>query len=320
MSVSLNNVSQVNNTQSIKQPEKTTDEKPKFSTPTKTTVAIGAGLTALAAIGIYFATRGRGAKATEKVVAETVKGATQTAQESANTVKENTVEAFKKAGNKFEKGKAIKADGTGFSGTILNKTKDGAEVSLVYENGLIQKSTKTKNGEKLFEKTYRRTIEGSDRISFVNIHSKGTRIYSEYDPDDGTLLREIRREDGTISNLYKDFKRDKVLIENHKNFIYDKSGNLFGERDRARNITIYYPNGKMKFKQESGTLKYFDEKGNMTHQFDFTEEGTLLTTPKGIKFNKGTNKNMQEQQILDSYNTVKREITDLLSNGKHYMD
>lgn len=56
MPVSLNNVSQVNNTQAIKQSEKKTDEKSK-SFPTKTAVIVGTGLTALAAVGIYLTTR-----------------------------------------------------------------------------------------------------------------------------------------------------------------------------------------------------------------------------------------------------------------------
>ena len=56
MPVSMNNVSQVNNTQPIKQQPKTTDEKTK-SFPTKTAVIVGTGLTALAAVGIYLTTR-----------------------------------------------------------------------------------------------------------------------------------------------------------------------------------------------------------------------------------------------------------------------
>lgn len=56
MSVSLNNVSQVNNTQPTKPQEKKTDEKSR-SFPTKTAVIVGTGLTALAAVGIYLTTR-----------------------------------------------------------------------------------------------------------------------------------------------------------------------------------------------------------------------------------------------------------------------
>ena len=204
MPVSLNNnVAQVNNIQQSKQPEKKTDEKSKFLTPTQTKVAVGTALTALAAVGIYLATKGKGAK----VAQETVTNSTQTAQEFANTVKENTVEAFKKAGNKFNKGKALNADGTGFSGTILNQTKDGAEVSLVYENGLIKKSTKTKNGEKLLEKTYKNRDDGSLNVNIVD--SKGTKTDVVYDSNKGILGRYRREKDGTNSSIVKDLKKDK---------------------------------------------------------------------------------------------------------------
>lgn len=261
MPVSLNNnVVQANNIQQSKQPEKKTDEKSKFLTPTQTKVAIGTALTALAAVGIYLATKGKGAK----VPQETVTNATQTAQEFANTVKENTVEAFKKAGNKFNKGKAFNADGTGFSGTILNQTKDGAEVSLVYENGLIHSSTKTKNGEKLLEKTYKNRDDGSLNVSIVD--SKGTKIDFNYNPNEGILSRYRREKDGTNSSIVKDLKKDKILKENGTSFIYDKNGNKIAERDYNHNITLYHPNGKVKFKQEGNTLKSFDENGNMTHQ------------------------------------------------------
>lgn len=261
MHVSLNNnVVQANNIQQSKQPEKKIDEKSKFLTPTQTKVAIGTALTALAAVGIYLATKGKGAK----VAQETVTNATQTAQESANTIKEYSVEAFKKAGNKFNKGKALNADGTGFSGTILNQTKDGAEVSLVYENGLINKSTKTKNGEKLLEKTYKNRDAGSLNVSIVD--SKGTKVDVEYDSNKGILYRYRREKDGTKNFIVKDLKKDKILKENGTDFIYDKNGNKIAEKDYNHNITLYHPNGKVKFKQEGNTLKSFDENGNMTHQ------------------------------------------------------
>lgn len=261
MPVSLNNnVVQANNIQQSKQPEKKTDEKSKFLTPTQTKVAVGTALTALAAVGIYLATKGKGAK----VPQETVTNATQTAQEFANTVKEYSVEAFKKAGNKFNKGKAFNADGTGFSGTILNQTKDGAEVSLVYENGLINKSTKTKNGEKLLEKTYKNRDAGSLNVSIVD--SKGTKTDVWYDSNKGILGRYRREKDGTNSSIVKDLKKDKILKENGTSFINDKNGNKIAERDYNHNITLYHPNGKVKFKQEGNTLKSFDENGNMTHQ------------------------------------------------------
>ena len=301
MSVSLNNVSQVNNTQSIKQSEKTTDEKPKSSTLTKTTVAIGAGLTALAAIGIYFATRGRGIKATEKVVAETVKGATQTAQESANTIKKYSVEAFKKAGNKFNKGKALNADGTGFSGTISTQTKNGSSVFLEYEKGLLSKSTKIKDND-IIEKTYKYNKDGSLSI---NIKSKDTYFHTINIDSNKGLLYQNRMD----SFIVKDLKTGKVLKENGTLFVYDKNCNLIGGQDTHGRINTYYPNGKIKLKSEGNTVKFFDENGN------------ILTVSNGKKI---TNEDMQykkeRQKILDAYMDARYQISLCLGKGKHYMD
>ena len=128
MSVSgINNVAQTNNIQSTKTLEKKTEETSKTSNLTKTTVAIGAGVTALAAVGIYLATKGKGAKST---------------QETANTIKEMTVDAFKKAGNKFNKGKAVTSTGEAYTGSISHQTKDGKNIVREYENGVLKKSTK----------------------------------------------------------------------------------------------------------------------------------------------------------------------------------
>ena len=82
MPVSMNNVSQVNNTQPIKQQPKTTDEKTK-SFPTKTAVVVGTGLAALAAVGIYLATKGKGAKAVQQATHNTQ----EAVQNAANEVK-----------------------------------------------------------------------------------------------------------------------------------------------------------------------------------------------------------------------------------------
>lgn len=87
MPVSLHNITQVNNTQSIKQSTKNTDEKQKSSTSTKTLVTVGAGLIALATVGIYIATKGKAVKATQDVV--------QNSQKTTNAIKEMTVDAFK---------------------------------------------------------------------------------------------------------------------------------------------------------------------------------------------------------------------------------
>lgn len=154
MSVSMNNVSQVNNPQPIKQPQKKTDEKQKSLTPTKTTVAIGAGLTALAAIGIYFATRGKTGKATQETATEALTGAvTKPFSEIVDGFEGITVDAFKEAGHKFIKGKAYTNSGEKFTGKILHKKSNGTVVVGNYKDSLLQEVNYLKDGKVLEEKT-----------------------------------------------------------------------------------------------------------------------------------------------------------------------
>lgn len=92
----MNNVSQVNNTQPINQQPKTTDEKTK-SFSTKTAVVVGTGLAALAAVGIYIATRGKGAKATQEVATEMTHGSAEqlkNLQEQAKQLKAKMKNAY----------------------------------------------------------------------------------------------------------------------------------------------------------------------------------------------------------------------------------
>lgn len=104
--------------------EKTSAEnKPKLSTETK--ILVGAGLTALAAVGIYIATRGKTKEVKEKQIEQ---------------LKDMVVSQFKKAGNKFEKGRALTSTGDGYTGTLTHTTKDGKNIALKYENGFLIES------------------------------------------------------------------------------------------------------------------------------------------------------------------------------------
>lgn len=96
MPISMNNVVQVNNTQPTKQQPKITDEKTK-SFSTKTAVVVGTGLAALAAVGIYIATRGKGAKATQEVATEMTHGSAEqlkNLQEQAKQLKTKMKNAY----------------------------------------------------------------------------------------------------------------------------------------------------------------------------------------------------------------------------------
>ena len=94
MPVSLNNVSQINNTQLIKQQPKTTDENAK-SFPTKTAVIVGAGLTALAAVGIYLATKGKVGKAVQQATHNTPEAVQNTTNEVKTPNASSEIETLK---------------------------------------------------------------------------------------------------------------------------------------------------------------------------------------------------------------------------------
>ena len=184
MPVSLNNVSQVNNTQAIKQPEKKTDEKSKFLTPTKTKIAVGTALTALAAVGIYLATKGKGNKATQEAVTEATHNIQETVPETVNTIKEMTVDAFRQAGNKFNKGKAVTSTGEVFTGSLTHQTKDGKNIVREYENGVLKKATKYEGENVLSQKEYKYDKNG--KISEVLLSNKG-RINMQHDTTAGKI-------------------------------------------------------------------------------------------------------------------------------------
>ncbi len=212
MSISLNtNVTQVANTQTVKPSETKIDDKSKILTPTQTKVAIGTGLAALAAVGIYLATRGRGAKPAENVINDV----TQNVQETANTIKEMTVDAFKQGGNKFVKGKAITSTGESFTGSITHQTKDGKNIVSEYENGLIKKSTKYDGENILSQKEY-----SYEDGNLKRVLDKGHIVFNKEQLDEYTM---IETKDGL--NVFENNKL-KYKCSNGTMTTYNDAGDI----------------------------------------------------------------------------------------------
>lgn len=137
-------------------------------------VAIGTGLVALASYGIYLATRGKvKPKATPPA----------TTNNSVQEIKELAVNTFKEAGNKFVKGKAVMADGTNYTGKIVSESKDGSKVVMEYLDGVLQKSTKTKGSENIFEKTYKY----SDELGLEQVINNNTTTLKKFIDEAGNL-------------------------------------------------------------------------------------------------------------------------------------
>ncbi len=206
-----------------------TEKRPQISAQTK--VLIGAGLAALAAVGIYIATRGKTKGTTEKPLEQ---------------LKEMAVSQFKNAGNKFEKGKALTSTGEAYTGTLIHTTKDGKNIILKYENGLLVES----KGEK-FQKLYK--YDNFGNLTEIN-NGKGQ-----------VLLSKSINGDTTYVKLYVN-----PIAKGH----ITKNGKLKYVIDKDNNITFYnsdssIPSGSKLVIRKAGT------KGVGEY---------MLGTPNGEKF------------------------------------
>ena len=176
-------------------------------------VAIGTGLVALASYGIYLATRG-------KVKPKTTPPATT--NNPVQEIKELAVNTFKEAGNKFVKGKAVMADGTNYTGKIVSEGKDGSKVVMEYLDGVLQKSTKTKGADTIFEKTYKY----SDDLGLVNVTKNGKSVFNKtYDK----ATKQILINDGRLI-----IDTDTGIVIKGNKYI-DKETGLTGD---VRNIKV----------------------------------------------------------------------------------
>ena len=251
MPVSLHNITQVNNTQPIKQSTKNTDEKQKSSTSTKTLVTVGAGLIALATVGIYIATKGKAVKATQDVV--------QNSQKTTNAIKEMTVDAFKQAGNKFNKGKAITNTGEAFTGNITHQTKDGKNIVREYENGVLKKLTKY-DGENILSKDGDLSVVQDGKLILKKITNTKDSI-QRIDNLNGFIVKNTNT--GKIETL-------QIKGQGRKHFYYDDNGTLkkvkhdYSSKDGVfmHDTIIYSPEGNKKMKIDGiGRTEFYDKNG-----------------------------------------------------------
>ena len=67
---------------------------------------------------------------------------------------ELTPETLKKYRCRFKKGKLLLPDKSGFSGQFIQNLKDGGKIVREYKDGIIQKSAKFLNDEKVWSKEY----------------------------------------------------------------------------------------------------------------------------------------------------------------------
>lgn len=145
--------SQINQNKTMEKPDfkgdnTETDKNVNYKDWAKKNAAkIALGATALAGVvaaGILM--RGRGSSK--------VNNLTEELQENATQALNNTLEKFRQEGNIFRKGTAITKDGKRYTGELVNTKKDGSNVILTFEDGVLRNSKIVKNGETIVDKSY----------------------------------------------------------------------------------------------------------------------------------------------------------------------
>lgn len=189
-------------------------------------------LAALAIGGIYLATRGK--RVTQSVT-------------SAENLKDMTIDAFKKAGNRFEKGRATLSNGQRFVGKLTQKTKDGSTLIFEYDTFGDHIVTKIKDGKIISKKSY--TYQDN------KLHTVRDATKAETDPN--AILVSINGSDiyNRKYNISKKIKKGLMTIDSQNStdtryYKYDIS-------DKKYKLEYRYVDGKWTFYCDDGKTKRF---------------------------------------------------------------
>lgn len=222
-----------------------------------------AGLTALGAVGIYIATRGK--KGASTIVEGTQKPGGM------------AIDAFKQAGNKFEKGVAKLANGENYTGKLTQQLNDGKVLIREYRNGVLQTAKKMDGEVVLVGKRYEYDDFGLSKITDVNggrsiftVDRCGAEI--TYITDENT----IRVNNG---NIYKPVTVRQHVMRNSncnggyykvyclRNGIHGEKYGLLVERPIGSSIeTFYREDGTKWFSLDrycEESLKVYDNEGKI---------------------------------------------------------
>ena len=199
------------------------------------------GLAALGAVGIYIATRGeKGSNALEDAAGKTTE-----------KIKDMAVDAFKSAGNKFEKGKAKLANGDAYTGNLTQTLKDGTTVVREYKCGQLQKVTKMEGEKVLFSKSY----SYDDKGMLINVVDPNKNVFHR-DIYKVTINNNDKIIESSKSEIVKNIESGKIRMQRidgkgKKWFHYGKDGNLRFETHEymhegvfMHDLISYYPDGK----------------------------------------------------------------------------
>ncbi len=178
-------------------------EASKSSLSTQTKILIGTGLTVLAAAGIYIATRG-------KLKTNNIKPGTNLT-EPVNTIKEMTLDEFRKAGHKLNRGKAYTSNGELYTGSLKYTRKNGLRYVLEYENGLLIKNTPDAIKMEDFEKLGNKIV---DKVAYTADGQKFTGFLQ----NDECMYKYVKGENNGIASL------DNLMQIGEKQYFYSKEG------------------------------------------------------------------------------------------------
>ena len=215
--------------------------------------------------GIYFATKG---KKGEEAVGK-----------SAEQIKDMAVDAFKQAGNKFERGKAKLANGEAYTGKLTQTLEDGKILIREYNNGVLQKASKLDGENLVSSKSYfydekgmlTKITDDKNKDVYEAIVNEGAKIVTT---QKSTIVTDI--ENGRLQKL-------QIKGKGAKWFYYDKDGKLkfvkhqYYDGGNRENFIAYHPDGKnVRFiKHGNESAEFFDVNGNQVDkiQIDMARGG-----------------------------------------------
>jgi len=213
--------------------------------------------------GIYFATRGKKGSSDAGSAVEKPLG----------QIKEMAVDAFKQAGNKFERGKAVMADGNGYTGKLTQSLEDGSTITREYQNGIIQKSTKQNGENVLFEKRYIYDENGN----FSVFNKDNNLIFNSKTENNLKTIKTAKSEVVTDLNNNGRVIRQRIDGQGEKEFYYYSSGELYFEKHNYQKpdgvyttlTTRFRKNGSKEYSiTNGGEAEFFDKKGNVTNRIN----------------------------------------------------
>lgn len=203
--------------------------------------------------GIYFATRGKKAE--------------ETVAKSGEQIKDMAVDAFKKAGNKFERGKAKLADGSAYTGKLTKTAKNGETIVMEYNKGFLQKASRLDGENLVSSKSYFYDEKGM-LTKITNNNKKD--IYEAIIDQNAKIV--TTQKSGTIKNIETGrILKQQIKDKGAKCFYYDKNGKLkfvkhdYWDAGNRFDFIAYHPDGKqVRFiNHDNMNAEFFDINGNL---------------------------------------------------------